>query len=42
MNDFIHLNDVINIDIKKIGINGEGIGYYQKLAVFVDYAYLDH
>ena len=38
MNDFIHLNDIINIDIKKIGINGEGIGYYQKLAVFVNYA----
>ena len=38
MNDFINENDVINIDIRKIGINGEGIGYYQQLAIFVDYA----
>src|SRR5690606_6002603 len=32
------LNDVINLDIKRMGINGEGIGYYQQLAVFVDNA----
>ncbi len=38
MNEFINENDVINLDIRKIGINGEGIGYYQKLAIFVDYA----
>ncbi len=38
MNEFIKENDIINIDIRKLGINGEGIGYYQKLAIFVDYA----
>ncbi len=34
----IKLNDLIEIEIKKLGINGEGIGYYHKLAVFVDNA----
>ncbi len=29
-------NQEILLSIKKIGINGEGIGYYKKLAVFVD------
>lgn len=38
MNEFINENDIINLDIRKIGINGEGIGYYQQLAIFVDYA----
>ena len=28
-------NQEILITIKRIGINGEGIGYYKKLAVFV-------
>ncbi|MDL2292855.1 23S rRNA (uracil(1939)-C(5))-methyltransferase RlmD [Acholeplasma sp. OttesenSCG-928-E16] len=37
-NSFINIDDIINIDIKKIGINGEGIGYYNKLAIFVDNA----
>ena len=29
-------NQEVLITIKKIGINGEGIGYYKRLAVFVD------
>ena len=29
-------NDEFILDIKRIGINGEGIGYYHKLAIFVD------
>ena len=28
-------NDKIYLDIKRIGINGEGIGYYNRLAIFV-------
>ncbi|CCV64622.1 23S rRNA (Uracil-5-)-methyltransferase RumA [Alteracholeplasma palmae J233] len=36
INEKLKLNDVITIEIKKTGINGEGIGYYEKLAVFVD------
>lgn len=31
-------NQEILITIKRIGINGEGIGYYKKLAVFVPFA----
>jgi 23S rRNA (uracil1939-C5)-methyltransferase len=38
MNTFIKENEVIQIEIRKTGINGEGIGYYKKLAIFVDYA----
>lgn len=38
INDKIKLNDLIELEIKKIGINGEGIGYYHRLAVFVDNA----
>ena len=30
------MNKIIEIEIKKLGINGEGIGYYHKKAVFVD------
>jgi len=30
------VNDEFILDIKRIGINGEGIGYYNKKAVFVD------
>ena len=29
-------NDEFILDIKRLGINGEGIGFYNKLAVFVD------
>ena len=31
----LNIGDKINLDIRKQGINGEGIGYYQKIAVFV-------
>ena len=36
-NSHLAIGDVIDINIKKIGINGEGIGYYDNLAVFVEY-----
>ena len=29
-------NDELIVDIKRLGINGEGIAYYKKLAIFVD------
>jgi 23S rRNA (uracil-5-)-methyltransferase RumA len=32
----LELNQEVLITIKKIGINGEGIGYYKRQAVFVD------
>lgn len=32
----LNINDLILITIKRIGINGEGIGYYRRLAVFVE------
>lgn len=35
MNDLLHKNDTILVTIKRIGINGEGIGYYKRQAVFV-------
>ncbi len=38
MNTFINENDLITIEIRRTGINGEGIGYYNQLAIFVDYA----
>lgn len=38
INNQIKLDDFIELDIKKLGINGEGIGYYHKLAVFIDNA----
>lgn len=38
MNTFIKENDVLQLEIRRTGINGEGIGYYKKLAIFVDYA----
>ncbi len=41
MNTFIKENEIIQITIRKTGINGEGIGYYKKLAIFVDYALPD-
>ena len=34
-NMVLKVNDVILITIKRIGINGEGIGYFRRLAVFV-------
>ena len=36
MNAQLNVGDEIFLDIKRIGINGEGIGYYKKLAIFVD------
>lgn len=38
INEQIKINDLIELEIKKLGINGEGIGYHHKLAVFVDNA----
>ena len=32
----LKVGDEVFLDIKRIGINGEGIGYYKKLAIFVD------
>ena len=32
----VKLNESILITIKRIGINGEGIGYYKRQAIFVD------
>ena len=31
----LNVGDKLKLDIRKQGINGEGIGYYQKIAVFV-------
>ena len=36
MNANLQINDLILLSIKRIGINGEGIGYYKRLAVFVE------
>jgi len=36
----LNVGDKIKLDIRKQGINGEGIGYYQKVAVFVPGAIL--
>jgi 23S rRNA (uracil1939-C5)-methyltransferase len=35
MNQQVAIGDKIEMEIRKQGINGEGIGYYNKLAVFV-------
>lgn len=32
----VKVGDEIFLDIKRVGINGEGIGYYKKQAIFVD------
>jgi len=32
----LKINDLILLTIKRLGINGEGIGYYKRLAVFVE------
>ncbi|MFA5692561.1 MAG: TRAM domain-containing protein [Acholeplasmataceae bacterium] len=32
----LKINDIINLDIKRMGINGEGIGFFNRLAIFVD------
>jgi 23S rRNA (uracil1939-C5)-methyltransferase len=36
MNTNLQINDLILLSIKRIGINGEGIGYYKRLTVFVE------
>lgn len=36
MNNPLRMNDTILLTIKRLGINGEGIGYFKRLAVFVD------
>lgn len=36
--NIINKNQEILLTIKRVGINGEGIGYYKRLAVFVPYA----
>ena len=38
MENQFEVGQKLNLDIKKIGINGEGIGYFNKMTVFVDYA----
>ncbi len=36
MEQKVKIGDEFNLDIRKMGINGEGIGYYKNLAIFVD------
>lgn len=38
MNQNINIGDQLNLQIKRMGINGEGIGYLNRLAIFVDQA----
>ncbi len=38
MENQFEVGQKLNLDIRKIGINGEGIGYFNKMTVFVDYA----
>ncbi|MFA7589544.1 MAG: 23S rRNA (uracil(1939)-C(5))-methyltransferase RlmD [Acholeplasmataceae bacterium] len=38
MEQKVKIGDKIRLRIKRMGINGEGISYYQKTAVFVDFA----
>lgn len=33
--NILNIGDIVTIEIKKMGINGEGIGYHNQLAVFV-------
>lgn len=37
-NAVIHKGQEVLLSIKRIGINGEGIGYYKRMAIFVDNA----
>jgi len=34
--DQLRVGDVIVVTIKRLGINGEGVGYYRKKAIFID------
>ena len=38
MNQNINIGDKLSLQIKRMGINGEGIGYKNRLAIFVDQA----
>lgn len=38
MNQNINIGDKLNLEIKRMGINGEGIGYHNRLAIFIDQA----
>ncbi len=38
MQQCVSVKDIITFDVKRMGINGEGIGYFQKLAIFVEQA----
>jgi 23S rRNA (uracil1939-C5)-methyltransferase len=38
MNDHIQIGDTVRLTIRRLGINGEGIGYDHKMAIFVDHA----
>ena len=38
MNEHITVGETLDLEIKRMGINGEGIAYYKKLAIFVDQA----
>lgn len=38
MNEHIKIDDVLDLEVRRMGINGEGIAYYKKLAIFVDHA----
>jgi len=35
MENLIKINDLMLLTVKRLGINGEGIGYYKRLAVFI-------
>lgn len=41
MENLIKINDLMLLTIKRLGINGEGIGYYKRLAVFIPGAIVD-
>ncbi len=38
MNEHMKQGDLLDLDIKRMGINGEGIAYYKKLAIFIEQA----
>ncbi|MFU8792764.1 MAG: 23S rRNA (uracil(1939)-C(5))-methyltransferase RlmD [Acholeplasmataceae bacterium] len=38
MKQNVNVSDQITLHIEKMGINGEGIGYHDQLAIFVDFA----
>lgn len=38
MNNQVKINDLILLTIKRIGINGEGVGFYKKQTIFVNNA----